>query len=433
MPSSANSRISSAGPVSQVPPKSWMTQPACTQLQQIYADAGFGLRFVGGCVRDTLLGRTIRDIDLCTPARPEQSLDLLEKHNIKTIPTGLSHGTITAVIDKKPFEITTLRLDLKTDGRHADVTFTENWQEDAARRDFTMNALSFGADYQLWDYFGGLKDLRKGCVRFIGDPNARIQEDYLRILRFFRFYASYGRTAYGPTAIDQEGLKACQRHAEGMTRLSRERIAVEIKKLLSTPTPAATIGAMFETGVLTAILHHLEDRALPRLSALNTLEAIGPGADPWRRLAALLKPGYRQDEAERLKLSNKEKERFAKLDQIPALTSSSSRQDLNRCLYRYGPTICLDTVLLQWADQLQDHGSLDHNIFEAWQAQQTHILSWEAPLFPLSGKDALSIGLQPGPALGRALAQIEDWWIEKDFQPNKMQCLEALEQHHAKR
>jgi len=354
--------------------------------------AGEGLtRYVGGAVRDDLLGLPVNDLDLATRLQPAEVMARLEAAKIKAIPTGIEHGTITAVSDGHPFEVTTLRRDVSTDGRRAIVAFTDDWKEDAARRDFTINALT--ADPltgELFDYFGGLEDLKTRHIRFIGDPLQRIAEDHLRILRFFRFHARFGSGA-----PDAAALEACTARANDLMTLSRERIADELLKLLAVADPGPTSGIMLRHGIVRPVLPEMAPERLPRLEALILAERqAGISPDPLRRLNALLprEPQIADDVAIRLRLSNKARKRLAC---AASADLSSSAKALS---YRVGTACAVDRLLLA--------GEVD---------QARAIANWAAPRLPISGGVLIARGLPEGPAVARALRTIEDRWIEAGF------------------
>ena len=348
-------------------------------------------RYVGGAVRDELLGLPVSDVDLATQLRPDEVIERLEAAKVKPVPTGIDHGTITAVSDGQPFEVTTLRRDVATDGRRAKVAFTDDWQEDAARRDFTINALS--ADPRtgaVFDYFGGLDDLRRRHIRFIGEPLERIAEDHLRILRFFRFHARFGAGELDPAALD-----ACTARANDLMALSRERIADEVLKLLAVDDPAPTVAIMLQNGILRPVLPEI---AFERLSGLETLIAAersaGAEPDPLRRLAALLPrdPTVADDVAVRLKLSNKARKR---LSCAAAAELFSSPHAL---AYRVGTSCAVDRLLL------------------AAEVEQTrNIAKWTPPRLPITGGRLIARGLPEGPIVARTLRWIEDRWVESGF------------------
>ena len=354
--------------------------------------SGEGLtRYVGGAVRDDLMGLPVSDVDLATRIKPDEVVERLQKAKIKAVPTGIDHGTITAVSDGRPVEITTLRRDVSTDGRRATIAFTDDWKEDAARRDFTINALSADPiSGELFDYFGGLADLEGRRVRFIGDPLERIAEDHLRILRFFRFHARFGEGTPDAAAVD-----ACAARANDLMALSRERIADELVKLLGVANPAPTVGVMLERDILKPVLPEITRERLGDLQALvaTEAEAAVPG-DALRRLAVLIprEPAIAEDIAVRLRLSNKAKKRLA----CSAATDiGPSPQAL---AYRLGMDCAVDRLLL--AGRAADASA---------------IAGWHAPRLPISGGALIARGLSQGPVVARVLRQIEDRWVRDGF------------------
>ncbi|WP_051531489.1 CCA tRNA nucleotidyltransferase [Sphingomonas sp. URHD0057] len=359
-------------------------------LNALGADEGL-TRYVGGAVRDDLLGLKVSDVDLATKIRPEDVMTRLQTARIKAVPTGIDHGTITAVSDGHAVEITSLRRDVSTDGRRATVAFTDDWQEDAARRDFTINALSADpVTGELFDYFGGLEDLEARRVRFIGDPLARIAEDHLRILRFFRFHARFGSGEPDAAAVD-----ACAARANDLMALSRERIADEILKLLGMADPAPTVGVMLQRGILKPVLPEIAPESLCDLEALLDSERSARVApDPLRRLAALLPrdPALAEDIAARLRFSNKAKKR---LSCAASTDLSSSPQAL---AYRVGSDCAIDRLLL--AGQSADAAA---------------IAGWKAPRLPIGGGELIARGLKEGPIVARTLRTIEDRWVADGF------------------
>jgi len=365
-------------------------------------------RFVGGCVRDALLKRPIGDIDLATPLFPDEVMRRLAAAGIKVVPTGLAHGTVTALIERHPFEITTLRRDVETFGRHANVAFTSNWAEDSRRRDFTMNALYLAADGEIFDYQEGLRDLRRGKVRFVGDPATRIREDVLRVLRFYRFHAWLGRGA-----ADAAARAACRVSAPLVSTLSGERVQAELMKLLRAADPAATLALMAEDGVLGKILPATRPldilRRLVRLERSNDLEA-----DALRRLGAVI-AGDAEGVARRLKLSNAERDRLIALEGALDLAGDAPAQ--RRLLYRLGRETYIDRALMT-AAQAGATRKLRGLLAAA--------ARWRKPVFPLSGGDVTALGLAPGPEIGRLLAALEDWWEEGDFRASRRACLAEL-------
>lgn len=391
-----------SGPTRRIDLPSWLTE---APVQRICAAIGGG-RFVGGAVRDTLLGRPIGDLDLATPLEPQAVMARLAAAHIKAIPTGLAHGTITAVADGTVIEVTTLRRDVETDGRHAIVAFTDDWAEDAARRDFTMNALYLDAEGDVWDPVGGLDDCLAGRVRFVGDPNARIAEDFLRLLRFYRFQAHYGR---GPA--DEAARAACRTGRPGLARLAGERIRVELLKLLSAPDPVPVLRLMVEDGILPALLG--VEAAIDRLAAMLPFE---PVPDPLRRLAALIPDGP-ADLAGRLKLSVKERDRLVALTaREPPLDPNADDRAQRRLLYRIGIEIFRDRVLIEASTAEPDRVPL----------LLTLAAAWPNPHLPVGGADALALGFESGRAVGEALRAVEEWWIAGDFTATRAACLERL-------
>jgi len=365
----------------------WLTTPGTRAVMDVLAMGGHGAWFVGGCVRNGLIGAPVHDIDITTDARPERVIELAEAAGIRPVPTGIDHGTVTLVSHHRPYEVTTLRRDLTTDGRRATVAFTDRLEEDAARRDFTMNALYAEADGTVLDPTGeGLADLEARRLRFIGRPEDRIAEDYLRILRFFRFHAWYADPEGG---IDAEGLAACAAQSDGVARLSRERVGAEMKKLLTAPDPAPAVAAMAQSGVLAQTLPGAEARLLPLLVAIEDLPP-----DPIRRLAAL----GGEDVAERLRLSKAERTRLETLQ--AELASATPPGALG---FAYGAALAWDIVLLRAA------------LFEAQldPAAQSEITRGAAAIFPVKPADLMP-DLQ-GPALGDALRAMETRWIASGF------------------
>ncbi|HET8728598.1 MAG TPA: CCA tRNA nucleotidyltransferase [Alphaproteobacteria bacterium] len=371
-------------------------------------------RFVGGCVRDALLDRPVRDIDIATPLRPDEVMAALRRAGLKSVPTGIAHGTVTAVAHGRPFEVTTLRVDVETDGRHALVSFTDDWQADAARRDFTMNALSADPDGTVHDYFGGVADAWEGRVRFVGDPVQRIEEDVLRLLRLFRFHAHYGSAP-----LDPEALAAVQAYAPRLAGLSGERIRAELLKLLAAADPVPTWRLMIAHGVAVEVLGEPGD--VDRLAALVPLE---PAPDPVRRLAALVRHCNPDALADRLRLSNADRNRLAFLARPPAIAPDLNPADLRRAIYRYGGGGVTDALLLAAAGDPSE-GRYRPLI----EAARTTVL----PAFPVRGRDLLDLGLSPGQHVGRILKELERWWIESDFAADRAACLDEARKRVARR
>ena len=378
-------------------------QDGLSRLWSLLPDA----RLVGGVVRDMLAGRTVTDLDLATPEPPQAVMDRLRGEGIKVIPTGLAHGTVTAIVAGQPFEITTLRRDVETDGRHAVVAWTDDWREDAARRDFTINAMSIDSHAGLHDYFDGAGDLYAGRVRFVGDAATRIAEDALRILRFFRFHARYGSGVADPAATGAIG------GAVGSLRhLSAERVWSELRRLLQGPDPAAALATMQRLGVLDALLPQGGDPG--RLMRLLPLEA---SPDPLLRLAALAS-GEASAVAVGLKLSNADADRLRTLMHGIRPDPGLDDDALRRLLVDSDPASLCDRSRLAAA------GSGDP---AAWSSLCRRLHALGRPVFPLSGRDAVAAGLRPGPAVGDALRAVEEWWRHDGCRADRAACLSQLE------
>ncbi|WP_419730091.1 CCA tRNA nucleotidyltransferase [Lichenicola sp.] len=369
-------------------------------------------RLVGGAVRDLLADRPTADLDMATALPPDETQARLHERGIKVVPTGLAHGTVTAVIDRRPYEITTLRRDLETDGRHAIVAWTDDWQEDAARRDFTINAMSLGRDGVLHDYFGGAADLAAGRVRFVGEADRRIAEDALRVLRFFRFQARYGRGA-----PDDQAVQAIAAAVLQLSRLSAERVWSELRRLLELPDPLEVLGLMQRLGVLPALLPESRDQGLARITALV---ALGGPVDPVLRLAALGGPADRV--AARLRLSNQEAGRLATLASGVRPDPMLDADALRRLLADEPAQALADRTWLVQADR----GDTGEGDAAAWTMLRERLHAMPRPVFPLSGRDAVAAGLPPGPAVGLMLREVEAWWREGGCLAGRADCLERL-------
>ncbi len=370
-----------------LPDASWRTKPGLRAIIHALSGNEGQTRYVGGCVRDTLVGVAAKDIDLATKLNPQEVIRRLKRADIKAVPTGVAHGTITAVASDGPVEVTTLRRDVATDGRHAEIAFTDDWRADAARRDFTINALyADPVTGEVSDYFGGVDDLRAGIVRFIGDPVQRIAEDHLRILRFFRFHARFGRAE-----AHFESLTACAARANDLMALSRERIADEMLKILALPDPAPVIGLMIANGIFKPVLPEITDAA--PLARLVVREAA-LGGDALRRLASLLPvdPQIAEDVGARLKLSNAQRKRLISASE----RSADDQTDPKALAYWITPAFAVDRLLLGDADAAS-------------------IASWAPPKFPLSGGAIVARGISAGPDVARILKQVERQWVSEGF------------------
>jgi len=376
----------------------WMTAPETIQVMAALGEA----RFVGGAVRNALLGVPVVDVDIAVPMPPDEALARLKAKAIKVVETGLDHGTVTAIAGTHAFEVTSLRRDVETDGRHAKVAFTDDWAEDAARRDFTINALYATADGEIFDYATGVEDLIAGRVRFMGDARARIAEDYLRVLRLFRFHAWYGKGE-----IDAEGLRAAAEAKDKLKTLSAERVAKELLRLLEAAHPIPVLRVMAATGILPLLLPGALQ--LARLEKLAQLERENPG-DAVLRLAALLPDGDQsaQAAAGALRLSNAVRDRLEQALGGEKIGAQISAQEARRRLYRIGAASFKDKVMLQWASAPQSAPG-------AWRMLLEMADNWQRPRFALTGRDVMQAGIAQGPDVGRLLAQVEDWWVEGDF------------------
>ena len=394
----------------RIAPQPWMAEPATLAVLGALSAGGVEARFVGGSVRDALLGRSIGDIDIATPAPPERVIELLEKTGIKVVPTGLAHGTVTAVVPPRHFEITTLRRDVETYGRRARVTFDADWAADAARRDFTINAIFLAPDGRIDDPVSGLSDLRARRVRFVGDPATRIAEDVLRLLRYYRFEARFG-----DGTGDARARIACRAAAHLLPTLSAERLAQELSKLLETPDPIPALQMMQEDGVLTVALP--EARRLDRLWRLIEIE---PEADPLLRLAALIEVDGEGAAAlaARLRFSNAWRERVQGLSAPWPLDPRGDIRAQRRALYRLGVERYRDVSLLMAAEGRVSRTRLTELLDLA--------RAWTPPVFPLAGRDVTALGVSPGERVGRLLAAVRDWWETSDFKADRAACLAHL-------
>lgn len=395
-------------------PIGMMAGTAARRIMQSLMRTGQEARFIGGCVRDALLGIQANDIDIATSLLPDEVMRRLRQDGIRALATGIEHGTVTAVLDGASFEITTLRRDVETDGRHATVAFTDDWLADASRRDFTFNAMSLTPEGELYDPFGGVRDLKAGRVRFIGAARERIAEDVLRILRFFRFHARFGQGRPDPDA-----LAACAALAPLLPTLSGERVQQEVTRILAQDRMVETWRLMLGTGVVAQILPKAVD--IERLAALDRLEWLVGEAHPMAHLAALLPPGLTaaSDTAERLRLSNSNRERLMAMcaptvDVHPDLTITSRRH----ALQKLGPDLYRDLLLLSAATRRTPAVELLEALADA--------ATWIVIPFPLKGRDVLDLGVPPGPDVGLLLAGVEGWWAARDYRPTREDCLTEL-------
>jgi poly(A) polymerase len=383
----------------------WLERPPTARVFAALGTDGVVIRAVGGAVRNALLGLPVTEVDLATTALPERVMALAKAAGLKAVPTGIEHGTVTVIADGTPFEVTTLRRDVETYGRHATVAFAEDWKEDAKRRDFTLNALYADRDGTVFDPLGGYGDLIAGHVRFIGNAEARIKEDYLRILRFFRFNAYYGNAP-----LDAEGLEACVRLRAGLSQLSAERVAGELRRILVAPRAVRTVEALFDYGLLTEVLG-----GAPRMMRFTRLvaaeEAFGITPDPALRLAALGVFVAEDAErlAQRLRLSNAEQAVLLLGANDHERVELPSEVAARRSLYKLGPCKFESHVLLAAADA----GVAPDDV--RWQQALRLADRWPAPEFPLRGPDITALGDVMGPEIGEMLRTLESEWVASDF------------------
>ncbi len=398
----------------------WMALPETQAVIAALEARGFPgcARFVGGCVRNTLMGKPIDDIDIATTLTPDQVIEALGEAGLRAIPTGVDHGTVTAISGGQPYEITTLRRDVSTDGRRAVVSFTQDWDQDAERRDFRFNALYVDLQGRLYDPTGeGVNDAREGRVVFVGDPMTRIREDYLRILRFFRFHAWYGKGE-----ADQKALAACKALKGMVEGRAAERTQKEILKLLAAEDPRASLRLMAATSVLSSILPFV--KSLARFEGLMTIETEQLFEnDPELRLAALIPddPKIAVELSERLRLSNTLKERLVEaVGKSPRIVSWMSPRECRRAVYALGIKTFSDRVKLAWA------GAGRTATTPQWRGLLALGESWTPPAFPLTGEEVLKAGVPKGPMVGEVMREVEIWWIDQDFIEDKFSAIERL-------
>lgn len=399
----------------------WMTAPETAAVMDALEGAGGAdcARYVGGCVRNTLVGRPVDDIDIATVLTPDEVTQAVEAKGLRAVPTGVDHGTITAICNGRPFEITTLRRDVSTDGRRAVVAFTQDWLEDAERRDFTLNALYALRDGTIFDPTGhGVDDAKAGRIVFVGAPEQRLREDYLRILRFFRFLAWYGKGPPDPAAV-----KACARLKSHVTTLAAERISKELLKLLAAEDPREAVELMLKTGVLELVLP--EPINVDRFKGLVEIETdqLFETPEAVLRLASLL-PDNQAAAArfcENLRLSNAERDRItAALATSPRLKSWMSPREIRRAVYREGKAAFRDRAKLAWASSNRSAAA------PQWRGMIALAESWPVPQFPVTGDEVLAAGVPRGPMVGRVMREVEDWWIDHDFIDDKLSAIEKL-------
>ena len=416
----------------KIAPQPWLTAPETKAVLQALTRDGQEVRFVGGCVRDALAHWPVKDIDIATPDPPENVIQLLEAAGIRAVPTGLAHGTVTAVAGGRAFEITTLRVDVETDGRHAKVEYTADWVADAHRRDFTINAMSSTPAGDVFDPFDGLGDLAHGRIRFVGRPHDRIEEDVLRLLRFFRFYATYGRPP-----PDRDALAACRALAPRVAELSGERVWGEMKRVLASPEPAAAIVLMRGERVLEHVLPEATD--IGRLRAVHWLatraikvESVIP--DPIRALAALIgpHPDKAAAVADRFRLSRLQKERLLALAEPAAVAPDMATAARDKALRRLGPELFRDHLLLAWAGEVSETSHLPHARTQGWIGLIAAAGAWQAKELPIKGRDVTALGIPSGPRVGELLSAVEAWWEEGNYAADRAACVAKLKELIAK-
>ncbi|MBH9973209.1 CCA tRNA nucleotidyltransferase [Commensalibacter melissae] len=371
-------------------------------------------RLVGGVVRDLLVQKSISDIDIATMDLPDRIIEKLSRAGIKGIPTGIEHGTVTAIINHHSYEITTLRKDIKTDGRHAKVVWTQDWQEDAARRDFTINALYCDKNGKLWDYFHGQEDLSLGHVRFVGTAHERIAEDFLRILRYFRFYARYGKTQ-----PDLDAVNAIQFYATQLDTLSAERVWSELRKIITGPRAGDVLNLMDRYGVLTVLMPFGY-----RLDPFVKLISAGVPDNAIIRLSALIK-GSATIVAKKFKLSSKDAKFLSRLEKPLSLKADVSDKRLVQLKALYS----LDVLIGQsWLEQIK-HRDDDFILWDKWRKR---VIDIPTPVFPVKGKDLIELGVEKGPIMGKILESVKIWWIDGGCYASALDCIEWLKRHSLK-
>jgi len=383
--------------------KTWLRSPAIRKVFAAIREAGGEARVAGGAVRNALLGIPVADVDLATTLSPQAVTAACVAAGLKVHPTGIEHGTVTVVAEHHPYEITTLRHDVETFGRHARVKFTDDWQADAARRDFTMNALYCDERGKVYDFTGGYDDILRNRIRFVGSPAQRIEEDYLRILRFFRFHAQFGRGQ-----PDRSALAACVRHRKGLDRLSAERIRQEMFKLLAAPGAVATLKLMARDGILSHLLPYTEHwRVIGRLPPDPVLRLAGLAADP-----AAMKDRWR--------LSNHEGKRIEAMTSLVPPSPQLRPREQRIVLYQIGVEAWCDLAHLAWA---RSAARLDDR---KWKRLLRLPERWDLPRFPVNGHDMKGAGFAAGLEMGQALKRLEDWWAASDFKPSKDELLSRI-------
>lgn len=390
---------------------SWLRSEPIQTLFDLLEGAGGEAMVAGGAVRNSLMGLSVRDVDVATTLLPHDVIASVEAGGHKAVPTGIEHGTVTVVVSGASFEVTTLRQDIETNGRHAVVRFGTDWTEDAKRRDLTINALYCDRNGRIFDFVDGFGDIRSGVVRFIGQADERISEDALRILRFFRFFAWYGSGR-----PDEQGLKACSAARDKLSGLSAERVWAELKKLLGAANPGRALLWMRTTSILTALLPETEKWGIDSIPGLIELErARGWEPDALLRLMAMTRPHEESISSlsDRLSLSNRERERLVHWAVSTAPNSETAFGELEKLLYRGRQQGIVDAMKLG-AVHLANRDNRD--AAEEMIALIEHAQDWQKPVFPVSGKDLQGVGIKPGPEMGSLLKSLEERWIDSGFE-----------------
>ncbi|MCY0096203.1 CCA tRNA nucleotidyltransferase [Hoeflea ulvae] len=407
--------------------ESWFKDPALVRIFALLNAEGEEVRVVGGAVRNALMGLPVSDTDLATTWAPEQVMARARAAGIRPVPTGIDHGTVTLVIEGRGFEITTLRHDAETDGRRAKVNFGRDWQVDAERRDFTINALYADQSGTVIDLVGGLDDVETRTVRFIGNADDRIREDHLRILRYFRFFAHYGSGR-----PDAAALKACARARDSLAKLSAERVWKELKRLLEARDPGRAMLWMRQAGVLTAVLPESEKWGIDSIGGLVATEAaLDWEPDPMLRLMAIVPPDAERMRAlaARLKMSRAEADRLANWAAAPVVQPTMAITALDRLLYRYGAAALIDRIRLSLVSA-RTRTETDSAALTDAAGHSRHLaraLNWQRPQFPVAGADLIARGMSPGPEMGAQLAALEERWIDSNFALDKAALMAGLD------
>ncbi|WEZ82924.1 CCA tRNA nucleotidyltransferase [Rhizobium sp. 32-5/1] len=406
--------------------ETWFSAPALRRIFDLLNADGGEVRLVGGAVRNSLMGLPVGDIDMATTLVPEEVVRRAGDAGIKAVPTGIAHGTITLVMDGQPFEVTTLRRDVETDGRHAEVAFGTDWRVDAERRDLTINALYADSEGEVIDLVGGMADIETRTVRFIGDAQARVAEDYLRVLRFFRFFAYYGSGR-----PDADGLRACARAKSSLSSLSAERVWSEMKKLLAARDPGRALLWMRQSGVLTEILPETEKWGIDAIPGLVAAEgALQWKPEPLLRLASMVPPDAERLEAmaARLRLSKAEAAYFQQWAKSPVVADTIADTAFDRLLYWNGPAGVVPRLKLMLAS-LRVKAENDLELLPQMGKLQrllTRALDWKKPVFPLTGADVLQTGVPAGPQVGEMLAALEKQWVDGNFHADRATLVARL-------